>query len=67
MLLREHPALYQLIIKDNGSNIKYNTENGIGVKNISDRVSSMGGSLNISTNNGFRIFISIPKNIERNV
>lgn len=67
VLLREHPALYQLIIKDNGSNIKYNTENGIGVKNISDRVSSMGGSLNISTNNGFRIFISIPKNIERNV
>ncbi|MGL5694542.1 MAG: sensor histidine kinase [Peptostreptococcaceae bacterium] len=65
ILLREHPALYQLVVKDNGSNINYNIENGIGIKNISDRVYSLGGSINISTDNGFRIFISIPKNIER--
>ncbi|MGL5348012.1 MAG: sensor histidine kinase [Peptostreptococcaceae bacterium] len=64
ILLREHPALYQLIIKDNGSSINYDIENGIGLKNIQDRVSSLGGSLNISTNNGFRIFISIYKNID---
>lgn len=61
VLVREHPALFQLVIKDNGSNINYNIENGIGIKNISDRVSSLGGSINISSDNGFRIFISIPK------
>lgn len=67
VLLREHPALYQLVIKDNGSSIDYNIEHGIGIKNIMDRVSSLGGSVNISTDNGFRIFISIPKNLERTV
>lgn len=59
--IHEHPALYQLVIQDNGSNCQYNGENGIGVKNIEDRVSSIGGNVNISTDNGFRIFISIPK------
>jgi signal transduction histidine kinase len=57
----EHPALYQLVIQDNGFNCQYNGENGIGVKNIEDRVSSIGGNVNISTEKGFRIFISIPK------
>lgn len=59
--IREHPALYQLVIKDNGTNIIYNSENGIGLKNIGDRVASLGGNINISIDNGFRIFISIPK------
>jgi signal transduction histidine kinase len=59
----EHPALYQLIIKDNGTKGSYDSENGIGIKNISDRVTSLGGNINISTENGFRIFISIPKKL----
>ncbi|SCG82184.1 Sensor histidine kinase yxjM [Proteiniborus sp. DW1] len=59
--VREHPSLYQLIIKDNGSPCNYNSENGIGIKNITDRVTSLGGNVNISTDKGFRIFISIPK------
>ena len=61
IFLREHPSLYQLIIHDNGSNIRYNSENGIGIKNIKDRVTSIKGSLNISTDSGFKIFISVPK------
>ena len=59
--VNEHPAFYQLIIKDNGSNIAYDSDNGIGIKNITERVDALDGSLNISTDDGFRIFISIPK------
>lgn len=61
IIIREHPGFYQLIIKDNGSPCSYNSENGIGLKNISDRIDSLGGNVNISTDNGFRIFITIPK------
>jgi signal transduction histidine kinase len=61
VVIREHPALYQLIIQDNGSSCSCNSENGIGIKNITDRVASVGGNVNISTDKGFRIFISIPK------
>lgn len=67
ILLKEHPGLYQLVIKDNGSNINYNIENGIGIKNINDRVSTLSGSVNVSCNNGFRIFVSIQKQIDRMV
>jgi signal transduction histidine kinase len=59
--IREHPALYQLVIQDNGSSCRYSSENGIGIKNITDRVDSLGGNVNINTDKGFRIFISIPK------
>ena len=58
---REHPALYQLIISDNGTVRNYDMENGIGLKNIIDRVDSFHGNSNISTKSGFEIFISIPK------
>jgi len=73
IILREHPAMYQLIIQDNGTihdkdhdRIKMQIENaglreGMGLHNIAERVSSFGGILNISIDRGFRIFISIPK------
>jgi len=59
--LREHPALYQLIIQDNGPVNDYNPDNGIGLTNISDRVSTFNGNIHINAENGFKIFISIPK------
>lgn len=59
--IREHPAFYQLVIQDNGTKVSYNSENGIGIKNITDRVAALGGNINISTDKGFRIFISVPK------
>jgi len=58
--MREHPALYQLIIKDNGSKKAIGSD-GIGLKNIEQRVNSLRGFLNISRENGFTVFISIPK------
>lgn len=59
--LREHPALFQLVIQDNGTKIRNNSDDGIGLKNITDRVNAFNGNLNINTEKGFRIFISIPK------
>jgi len=59
--LREHPSFLQLIIHDNGTGISYSEENGIGLKNIRERVESFHGVLNITTENGFRLFITIPK------
>lgn len=59
--IREHPALFQLVIHDNGTQSRLGSGNGIGLKNISDRVTTLRGNINISTEKGFRIFISIPK------
>ncbi|MCB2291322.1 histidine kinase [Clostridium sp. CS001] len=61
--LNEHPGFYQLIIADNGVVEGYNIENGIGIRNIIDRVSALRGNVNINTDKGFKIFISIPKEI----
>ena len=61
--LREHPALYQLCIEDDGKG--YNPEEGdttgIGLKNMQERVQMLGGTFQIRGDNGFRIFITIPK------
>lgn len=59
--LREHPALYQLVVQDNGTVNNYNIDDGIGLKNMIDRVRSFNGNINIITEKGFKIFISIPK------
>ncbi len=61
--IAEHPAIYQLIIKDNGTKGSYDRNKGIGIQNITDRVTALDGNIHISTENGFRIFISIPKTI----
>jgi len=62
--LHEHPALYQLIVQDNGTAAGKEPRSGIGLANIADRVASFNGNLNISSEKGFRIFVSIPKNTE---
>lgn len=73
ILLREHPAMYQIIIRDNGTfsadkkaEIMHSINNhhyfgGMGLKNIYDRVKGFNGNINISVDNDFQIFISIPK------
>ncbi len=62
LTLREHPALYQLIIQDNGNRVNNIDNEGIGLKNIEDRVCAFKGNFNINRSGGFKIFISIPKN-----
>ena len=57
--LREHPSLYQLIIKDNGTNIVQNSA-GMGIANMQERVKHLNGNFSTSTENGFQIFASVP-------
>lgn len=59
--LREHPGLFQLVFSDNG-HCNEVAESGIGLHNMKSRVDELGGNMRISTERGFRIFISIPKN-----
>ena len=60
--MQEHPALYQLQIKDDGYMAKAGKIHyGMGLTNIEERVKALGGSCTFENNNGFRVFISIPK------
>ena len=59
--LLEHPAFYQLIVSDNGTVAGYDPDSGIGLRNIRDRVELLHGVVNITAANGFRIFVTIPK------
>ena len=70
----EHPSMYQMVVHDyNPDNINAperssHSDNsvpdfssgGIGLANIRSRVESLGGNLSITTNDGFRVFITIP-------
>ena len=61
----EHPAFCQMIISDNGTaGAGKPAAKGIGLQNMSDRVSSLGGVFRAEYNRGFRIFISVPKDAE---
>ncbi len=67
--LNEHPSMYQLIIHDYSTNNTVSSKKelsnfddfGMGLENIRGRVESVNGTLSISTHNGFRVFVSIPR------
>ncbi len=61
ILVQEHPAFYQLLIQDNGTDIKKSSAEGIGLTNMKDRVNSLNGNIKINTDHGFKILISIIK------
>lgn len=66
IIVREHPAFYQLEIMDNGTTaderrISGETGDGIGIKNIKERVAAIGGIMRIKADDGFRIFVTLMK------
>lgn len=67
IILREHPAMYQLIVHDYsnqaGRNAAYcaETGSGIGLQNMRDRVSALNGNITINTEKGYKIFVVLPK------
>ena len=53
IIVREHPAFYQLEIMDNGTSadersLTGETGDGIGIKNIKERVAAIGGTIEVS-------------------
>ena len=66
IIVREHPAFYQLEIMDNGTSaderrLSGETGDGIGIKNIKERVAAIGGIMRIKADDGFRIFVTLMK------
>lgn len=64
--LVEHPSLYQLQIRDNGTlstpqNPGRMARDGMGLSNMEDRIRALQGVFRIDRSNGFKIFITIPK------
>ena len=67
----EHPAFYQLVVHDylseEGERRAYPVAGkesgtpGIGVTNMETRARNLGGTVRISEENGYRVFVSIPK------
>ena len=61
IVIREHPAFYQLMLEDNGSCSEIK-ESGIGLKNMQDRAAALNGRISFTPSpDGFRIFMSVPK------
>lgn len=61
IVLREHPAFFQLLISDNGTRKGKSAEDGIGLLNMRERVEALNGTIHISDEKGFRIFISVKR------
>lgn len=66
IIVREHPAFYQLGIMDNGTSaderrLSGETGDGIGIKNIKERVAVIGGTMRIKADDGFMIFVTLMK------
>ena len=60
LVMREHPALYQLCIEDNGTEAVL-SDTGIGLINMKERIQALKGNMQVQTQNGFKIFITVPK------
>lgn len=65
VVVREHPGLYQLVIEDDGRVRHSSKGDGIGISNMQERVDKLGGTMHINDENGFKIFISVPKKESR--
>lgn len=61
IIVREHPVFYQLLIKDNGTKSNKGAT-GMGLENMRTRVLNLNGNISVDNSEGFKIFISIPKN-----
>ena len=67
--IREHPALYQLCIEDDGTLINNvsglaGNSMGMGLANMKERAAKLNGTIHITSGNGFRILVTIPKRRE---
>ncbi|MBR1749466.1 MAG: two-component sensor histidine kinase [Ruminococcus sp.] len=63
--MEEHPAFAKLVISDNGSDVNKGDGEGMGLSNMQERVRQLDGNINISRDGGFRIYITVPKNVQK--
>ncbi|MGN0352083.1 MAG: sensor histidine kinase [Roseburia sp.] len=61
ILVREHPAFYQLCIEDNGTKEPKNLEGGIGLENMRHRVETLKGMFHVKYENGFKVLVTVRK------
>ena len=61
IIVQEHPGMYQLLIEDDGTRFLPSSTEGIGLVNMKERVLGLMGTILITKEKGFRIFISVPK------
>ncbi|RDY31402.1 two-component sensor histidine kinase [Lachnotalea glycerini] len=62
IIVREHPVFYQFLLQDNGRNGNRKiSDSGIGLENMRARVMNLNGTITIDNQEGFKIFITIPK------
>ena len=61
--VREHPALYQLIVFDNGTSSKSlgSADEGMGIDDMRQRAEDIGGNFRIDQGAGFTVFVSVRK------
>lgn len=60
--MKEYTSLYRLSIADNGTNASLpQISSGMGLENMQARAASLNGTIRFSTQSGFHIFVSLPK------
>lgn len=60
--MKEYTSLYRLSIADNGTNASLpQNPSGMGLENMQARTASLNGTIRFSIQNGFHIFVSLPK------
>ena len=62
--ITELPGLYQIIIHDNGTSTISSASHdstGMGLQSMIERVNTLGGNFHTDNREGFKIFISLPK------
>ncbi len=60
--VREHPALYQLIVYDNGTGGK-TFGSGMGLDDMRQRAEDLNGIFRVNSEKGFTVFVSVKKDI----
>ncbi len=68
VILHEQPGFYMMSVSDNGEVSKDDITKaetgvgaGIGLESMRDRVNAMHGTVNFYTDNGFRVYLNIPR------
>lgn len=62
--IQEFTSLYYLSVADNGTGATLtSSDSGMGLDNMKTRAEALGGTIRFSVQDGFHIFVSIPKEV----